>query len=486
MATTNHISTDVAVVPLLWIVPLALYLLTFIIAFDRPAWYWPILTAALTLVAIYPTSAIYKNNNVGWLKLYNCGMTGRCIQSVADFFTPKPQAADDEEAAEKAPVSPGPRVKIGFRTALFVNFAAMFGICMLCHGQLARIKPPISYLTAYYLMIAAGGALGGIAVSLIAPHVFNTIFEWRLAIFAAAVGAMGLILNAVVNRVVDPELVSPQWRPHSQSEEGRHTHDDNATNANPRHSKLWPRLLLIVLLVAFSFVLLDMVEYLFSMQKQVVYRSRNFFGALTIYENNPDDPSNREIVLLNGTTRHGAQFSSPQRRVIPTSYYSNSSGIGLVLEYFRANRPPGGIRVGDVGLGAGTLAAYAMKFDHICFYEINPTVIDLSTSGKWFTYVADARARGAHCDIKLGDARLTLQHELAADSPPRAGKGPGRGLRQRTAPLSRARARCLQRRRRSHPPAYRSGYGHLPAAPGDRSQHGRRRGATHPCLQPLP
>ena len=77
MATTNHISTDVAVVPMLWVVPLALYLLTFIIAFDRPTWYWPTTIAVLTLIAIYPTSALYKNNNVGTIKLYKCGMTGR-------------------------------------------------------------------------------------------------------------------------------------------------------------------------------------------------------------------------------------------------------------------------------------------------------------------------------------------------------------------------------------------------------------------------
>src|SRR6185436_5574653 len=94
----------------------------------------------------------------------------------------------------------GPSVRISFRTALFMNFAAMFGICMLCHGQLARLRPPARYLTAYYLMIAAGGALGGIAVSLIAPHVFKSIFEWQLAIAIAAVCAIGVVLYAVVAR----------------------------------------------------------------------------------------------------------------------------------------------------------------------------------------------------------------------------------------------------------------------------------------------
>ncbi len=420
MATTNHISTDVAVVPLLWVVPLALYLLTFIIAFDRPAWYWPILTAIFTLVAIYPTSAIYKNNNVGWLKLYDCGMTGRCVHMAADLVH---RVANDDTDESAVPTSAGPQVHIGFRTALFVNFAAMFGICMLCHGQLARLKPPTRYLTAYYLMIAAGGALGGIAVSVIAPHVFKTILEWSLSIFAAAVGAIAVILSAVVSRAVDPDL---KWNPDNAH---RAIHDSTvaAASSPSRPTRFWPRLLLAGILVPIAFYMLDMTEFLFSQHKNAVYQSRNFFGALTIREENPDKPAHRQLVLLNGTTLHGSQFTSPERRAQPTSYYGPQSGVGLVISYFRANRPPGGIRIGDVGLGAGTLAAYAMKFDHIRFYEINPTVLDISNGGKWFTFVSDARARGAHCDIKLGDARLSLQRELASNSPPRSEDGPGEG-----------------------------------------------------------
>ena len=198
MATTNHISTDVAVVPMLWIVPLALYLLTFIIAFDRPSWYFPTIIAILTLIAIYPSSALYKNNNVGTIKLYKLGITGQCIKTVTELFHETPISETDESPGE------GPKITIGFRTSLFVNFAAMFGICLLCHGQLARLKPHTRYLTAYYLMMSAGGALGGIAVSLIAPHVFHTIVEWKLAIFIAAVCAAGIVLSSAVTRAVAP------------------------------------------------------------------------------------------------------------------------------------------------------------------------------------------------------------------------------------------------------------------------------------------
>jgi len=395
MATTNHISTDVAVVPLLWVVPLALYLLTFIIAFDRPSWYWPKLTAALTLVFLYPTAANYKNNNVGWLYLYKCGITGSTIQTAAEVLNLN-RGTDDAGTTTVAPTS-GPRTYVGFRTALVVNFATMFGICLLCHGQLARLRPPPQYLTTYFLMMSAGGALGGIAVSLIAPHVFKTIFEWQLAMFVAAIGAIGILLYALVGKAVSDTA-------------------EAADDAGGDRSKIWAAVALALLIVPTAFYILDLTEYLFSPHGGLIYRSRNFFGAISIREEARDDPKNHALALLNGTTLHGTQFMGPERRGQPTSYYGTPSGVGLVLNWFHNNRPPGGVRIGDVGLGAGTLAAYAQKFDHITFYEINPTVIDISTSGKYFTYVSDCKARGAICDIRLGDARLTLQREIAPNA----------------------------------------------------------------------
>lgn len=413
MATTNHISTDVAVVPLLWVVPLALYLLTFIIAFDRPNWYFPLITSVATLIVLYPTCAINKNNNVGWLRLYECGITGRCVHMLVD-------GAHRIFGGTSDSVAKGPGVFVNFLGTLTINFATMFGICMLCHGKLAKLRPPARYLTSYYLMISAGGALGGIAVSLVAPHVFKSIVEWNLSVFAAAVGAVAIILSALVNRAVDPDL---KWNSESVREFALSDSSTSTSLVTSSSSKFWPRLLLAAILVPISFLMLDLVEFLFSSHKDAVYRSRNFFGALTIRELNADKPLTRELVLLNGTTIHGTQFTSPERRTQPTSYYATDSGVGLVLQYFHEYRPPGGVRIGDVGLGAGTLAAYAQKFDHITFYEINPTVLDISTSGKWFTFVTDARNRGAFCDIKLGDARLTLQRELQGDKSPTSEKG---------------------------------------------------------------
>jgi MFS family permease len=386
MATTNHVSTDVAVVPLLWIVPLTLYLLTFIIAFDRPSWYRPTLIAFLTLVAIYVT-ALCNKTGVGVVHLYDSGITGPTIRSIADMAHIPTTDAKGELV--------GPKVSLSFMTAIIANCFAMFGICFLCHGELARLKPTTRHLTAYYLMMSAGGALGGLAVSVIAPHVFSTIFEWKIAIFASAIGAIALILYALVGRALPRE--------------------DQPAGPMP----IMPWVALMVLLVPTSFALLDLVEYLQKSQKGVVFQHRNFFGTLTIREQNVEDPNSASRLLLNGTTIHGSQFMDAARRTQPTSYYSTQSGVGRVLDFFRRNRPPGGVRIGDVGLGAGTLAAYAFRGDFLTFFEINPAVIDMSTSGKWFTYIQDCRERGAHVDIKLGDARLTLEREVKTPNLPR-------------------------------------------------------------------
>jgi len=386
MATTNHVSTDVAVVPLLWIVPLTLYLLTFIIAFDRPRWYRPTIIAFVTLVAIYVT-ALSNKTGVGLAHLYDSGITGPTIRSIVDLAN-IPTKDDKGELI-------GPKVNLSFMTAIVANYLAMFGICFLCHGELARLKPATRHLTAYYLMMSAGGALGGLAVSVVAPHVFNTVFEWKIAIFAAAIGSIALILYAVVGRALPSE--------------------EQPIGPMP----VMPWVALIVLLIPTAFALLDLVEYLNKSQKNVVFQHRNFFGTLTIRQQDAENPKATSLLLLNGTTIHGSQFTDPERRTQPTSYYSTQSGVGRVLDFFHHNRPPGGVRIGDVGLGAGTLAAYAFKGDFMTFYEINPAVIDMTTSGEWFTYVKDCLARGAHCDIKLGDARLTLEKEARAPSLPR-------------------------------------------------------------------
>jgi hypothetical protein len=369
--------------------------------------------ACLTFLAVYASALIHKQGT-GWVDLYECGMTGRYSRLVGNYYTnaPKPKEPEDPNAPPP-PKPPGPRFYVDILAQLAFNYAAMFGICLLCHGQLARLRPPTSHLTAYYLMIALGGALGGAAVTLVAPHVFDRVVEWRYSMFIAAIATIGMIIYILVKNSLPPDYEAldepPARRSTSQAENGRWS----------RRTMLLPRVLLIALLLPASLLLLDVVEYLFSIQRGVLYRSRNFFGTLAIRERDAHDPALRDVILLNGTTIHGSQFSAPERRAQPTSYYATTSGIGRTLNYYHGQKVPGGIDIGDVGLGAGTLAAYALKDDSITFYDINPVVIDLVNQGEFFTYVPDCKARGARCEIKLGDARLTLEREARDGGNPR-------------------------------------------------------------------
>ena len=141
-------------------------------------------------------------------------------------------------------------------------------------------------------------------------------------------------------------------------------------------------------------MLFDLVEYFGSADVDVVHRERNFFGTLTIRDRNADNPAARQLVLQHGVTTHGTQFVDPARRTLPTTYYSTQSGVGRLLNYFRESPDLGGLRVGAVGLGTGTLAAYIGDGDAITFYDINPAVIEIAASGRWFKYLSDCAFRG--------------------------------------------------------------------------------------------
>ncbi len=153
LATTNHVCQDVAVMPLLWVAPLALYLLSFIICFDHPRWYRP---------GWYAPAAL--------LLLLAVGVVDQLITT-------------------------GSGVAFSFGQEIGLQLAALFAFCMLCHGELARLRPDPRYLTSYYLLISAGGALGGWLVSLVAPLVFATFFEWRLALVVGCLLAAWVLVE---------------------------------------------------------------------------------------------------------------------------------------------------------------------------------------------------------------------------------------------------------------------------------------------------
>jgi hypothetical protein len=374
LATTNHVCTDVAVMPLLWIVPLALYLVTFIIAFDHPRWYQPKLTAVLTLAAVYVVALVYWDG-LGAIKVFDCGSLGALLKRGATAFSGADAAS--------------PQIHVGFLGNLAWNFAAMFGVCLLCHGELVRQRPNPRYLTEFYLLIAAGGALGGVAVSLVAPHVFTTYREWDLMLYFGSVLALGLLVRAAVMNYIRRKL------------------------ANPSQSRWQPALVTwLPLALVGAVIFYDLSGFLQHSDKGVDLRARNFFGTLTVRERDVDDPDQHDIILQHGTITHGLQFVAPERRIQPTTYYSEISGVGRAIKHYRSEGKKG-LAIGAVGLGVGTLAAYMGDGDTITFYEINPSIIEIAEVGRWFSFLPDCEKRGAVYDVRLGDARLTLDHELA-------------------------------------------------------------------------
>jgi hypothetical protein len=313
LATTNKICQDVAVVPFLWVLPLALYLVSFVVAFDSPRWY---------------------RRDVYVIALAIC----TAAVCVVLFKAPHPPLA----------------------LQLSAYCGLLFVYCMVCHGEVYRMKPHPSQLTAFYLCISLGGALGGMFVGLLAPLVFNNYFELHIAM---------LILPLLIAFILQREGYEHFWK-----------------------------------LTALGTVILGaaLAEHAGRLSKDVVARTRNFYGVLRVFDYNPNHPGIHFRRMNSGDISHGEQFMAADKGMMPTTYYVESSGVGLALRAM----PAGTRRIGAIGLGVGTLAAYAHAGDTFRFYEINPEAKRLAETH--FTYLL--RATGA-VEVVLGDARLSLERE---------------------------------------------------------------------------
>jgi hypothetical protein len=324
LATTNKMCQDVAVIPFLWVLPLGLYLLSFIICFDNPRWY---------LRSVFIPALMASWGGLGWVLI-------------------KGEAMD-------IPIPP----------QLGIYAAGLFICCMVCHGELYRLKPDPRHLTGFYLMIAAGGALGGVLVTIVAPLIFTGYFELQSGLWFC--GAL-LLVTCVRD-----------WWDHENFHRWRFP------------VCIW----LSAGMVALGIALWSQARGLGS---ERVCRSRNFYGVLSLYELNREEPESHHFRLVHGRIIHGMQFTDPVRAAWPTAYYSEKSGVGLALQAL----PAGHRRIGLVGLGVGTLAAYAQAGDDFHFYEINPEVQRLASSR--FTYLTNCPGK---VDVTLGDARLSLERE---------------------------------------------------------------------------
>lgn len=472
LGATTYITTDIAAIPLLWVGPLALYLLSFIIVFSRvPAWVHKGMVLAMPLLVLmllfFITSEWKSEGNI--LHLH--------------WIT----------------------------WSLCMHLATLFVVSMVCHGELARDRPPPQFLTGYFLWMSVGGVLGGLFNALVAPMIFSGIVEYELVmvlacflapplepdkespwgrrfdlILAGLFAGIGLVLIAVrlsAHDIPFEDLKDAPWPWELAALLGAVAIGVVAAlRARERKFDRWMDLILplclatlflglfwglrsdvvwarvvnlanslhlsakkslpvltfgVPLVLSYTFIerplrfalgvgaVVLASGFCSIFENSITYQERGFFGVLKIehelYRYGEDAFAFRRLV--HGTTLHGMQFVHPQeRRDEPVTYYHHTGPMGeIMMVYNGEDTPPEKMNIGVIGLGTGSMAAYARPGQHMTFYDIDPVVKRLSFDEgdgpfPYFTFVQDARARGANMELVMGDARLTMEKKQLKDS----------------------------------------------------------------------
>lgn len=314
-AVTSHITANIAAIPLLWVLPLAIYLITFILAFDRPSFYRRAVVVRILVVMLA---------SLGY------------ALSKADSSLP-------------------------ITLTILFFLVECFIACLFCHAETYALRPQrASEATLFYLLIAAGGAMGTFLVGIAFPLLFSANYDLPIAFVATALFAL-----------------IKTW------------------------SDGWPQRLLWATATVLLFVLCLALHRSYSQNSLV--QVRNFYGGLRVTHSFAAAQQAPMRTLLHGSIQHGTQIFDPSFSHIPTTYYATDSGIGLALRFCCGTRPK---HVGVIGLGTGTIAAYGNPGDRIRFYEINPQVEPIARN--LFTYLRDSHAA---ITITHGDARTSLASE---------------------------------------------------------------------------
>jgi len=313
-AVTNHLGANIAAIPLLWIIPLAVYLLSFIIAFSSPR-AWPRFISVRMLAL---TLAIFA------YLLYNS------------------------------------RYSFPLAVSIPVYTAALFFACLFCHAELYRLRPATASVTNYYLLIALGSASGAILIGIVAPNVFHANYD--LAITTIVLAAAALLAT---------------WQ-----------------------SGIFARIVWAAAAIGLIYIAAVQAA---TLDEDAVAQLRSFYGSLRVTETHFPPAAETTRTLYHGRIQHGIQLFGNGLRTQPSSYYGRNSGIGLAIDSCCEGRRK---RIGVVGLGTGTVAAYGKAGDDITFYEIDPLVERLA--GALFTYLSDSPAQ---VHVVLGDARLSIARE---------------------------------------------------------------------------
>ena len=366
-SVTTYLTSDIAAVPLLWVIPLSLYLVSFIIVFaQKPLVSQRFLTAALPRTVLLLVLVYLTESN-------------EPIQLVAA-----------------------------------IHLSGFFVLCLACHGELAQDRPATSHLTEFYLWLAVGGVLGGLFNALVAPQLFTSVLEYPLIVAAVAF----LLL----------------WSPYAYTAQG-----------SRRLDWLLPAAVLTltsILVVVFQYLGTEpgpvsiavmfgapvVICYTFierplrfalgvaaillasslyhGVYGTALFRDRDFFGVHRVTHANIQGSSEKYHQLVHGYTVHGLQSDDPRRRREPLTYYTRSGPIGQVFDTFSGAAAKKDVAV--VGLGAGSLSAYALPGQNWTFFEIDPAVVAIAQNSQLFSYLADS---SVHPRLVLGDARLSLAKE---------------------------------------------------------------------------
>jgi hypothetical protein len=358
LAVTTYISTDIAAIPLLWVVPLAIYLLTFILVFSS--------TRPFPLV---------------W--------TAR-VHAIVLIIVVMVMLLDDDSL---------PRMLV-----LSLPLLALFVVALLCHAQLAIDRPSPAHLTEFYLWLAFGGVLGGAFTALVAPVVFNSLIEYPLAIVLAC-----LLMPQLAEKRVNPkrEKIILGIIPTAYMLVTVFL----ILGANNRLPEMGRMVALTIALGLCALLVTRPLRFglamgaviigatIASADSEVLYSDRTFFGVQQVL----GDDAARFHRLMHGTTLHGIQSTDEAKKLEPLSYYHRDTPVGQVLTRLPVAESP---NIGAIGLGTGSLACYGRPGQNWTFYEIDPAMEKIARDPELFTFLEDCP--GEH-EVVLGDARLSLQ-----------------------------------------------------------------------------
>ena len=350
LSVTNQVTQEVAVIPFLWVLPLALYLLSFILTFSGERGYPRrffvilfILSAGLTLFVMLNATRLH----IYWQILAYCLL--------------------------------------------------LFAACMLCHGELYLLRPSAEHLTTFYLMVSIGGALGGIFVSLIAPLIFSGYWEFFVGL---------ALTTAIVLTILRETPRAAKSRFSFGARSGAKT--KRISNPSSTQDDLPSRARFIITTFCLVTIMLGILS---SYVSGALFSERNFYGIIRIQQQVPPGSTEQAYVMSHGITVHGLQFIAPDLRALPTTYYVPNGGAGLAILHHPVYESGAPMHVGLLGAGVGTLAAYGRAGDRYRLYEINPVVVELAQGrGDYFSFLRDSEAS---ITVVLGDARISLERERA-------------------------------------------------------------------------